>query len=152
MARAPFQVLVLPFRRLSPEQVEYAVFSRADYFCWQFLAGGGEDQESPLIAAKREAYEEAGIDRNRPFLALDSKASIPVYHFGGSRKWGEDIFVIAEHAFGVDVGAFDFQLSTEHNEMQWLTYAEAYARLTYESNRTALWELNQRLLGKGPRD
>jgi dATP pyrophosphohydrolase len=152
MTRAPFQVLVLPYRRMSPDRLVYAVFSRVDYLCWQFLAGGGEEQESPLMAAKREAYEEAGIDRNRPFLALDSKCSIPVYHFRESRNWGEEIFVVTEYAFGVDVGGSDFQLSVEHNEVLWLPYTEAYARLTYDSNRTALWELNQRLLGKGPRD
>jgi dATP pyrophosphohydrolase len=152
MARAPFQVLVLPFRRLSPERIEYAVFSRSDYLCWQFLAGGGEDRESPLMAAKREACEEAGIDRSRSFLALDTQSSIPVYHFRESHLWGEEIYVVTEYAFAVEVDASDFQLSTEHNEVHWLTYSEAYTRLTYDSNRTALWELNQRLLGKGPRD
>jgi dATP pyrophosphohydrolase len=59
---------------------------------------------------------------------------------------------VPEYSFGVDVGACDLQLSDEHKEFQWLSYAEALTRLTYDSNKTALWELNQRLLGKGPRD
>ncbi len=75
MARAPLQILVLPYRHLALErsaQFEYAVFSRADYPCWQFIAGGAEDQESPLEAASREAFEEAGIESGCTYIALDT--------------------------------------------------------------------------------
>lgn len=33
----------------------------------------------------------------------------------------------------------------EHTEYKWLTYAEAQAVLQYDSNKTALWELNRRI-------
>ena len=84
-------------------RIEYALFSRADYLCWQFIAGGAEDQESPLEAARREAYEEAGIDQKCKYMALDTRSSIPVYHFGGSHNWGESLFVVPEYSFAVDV-------------------------------------------------
>ncbi len=60
MPRAPFQILVLPYRKIA-EAFEFAVFSRSDYACWQGIAGGGEEGETPMEAAQREAREEAGI-------------------------------------------------------------------------------------------
>ncbi|MDX9955097.1 MAG: NUDIX domain-containing protein, partial [Anaerolineae bacterium] len=61
MARAPFQVLVYPYRRKLDGQIEIALLKRADAGYWQGIAGGGEDPESPLEAARRETYEESGI-------------------------------------------------------------------------------------------
>lgn len=61
MARAPFQIFVLPFRIVGRERFEYALFKRRDAADWQGIAGGGEDSETPLVAAKREAFEEARI-------------------------------------------------------------------------------------------
>ena len=50
MARAPFQVLVLPYRCNPAGDIDYAIFSRSDDSCWQGIAGGGEDIESvPFI-------------------------------------------------------------------------------------------------------
>ena len=40
----------------------------------------------------------------------------------------------------------NLQLSNEHNGFEWLTYDEAITRLTWDSNKTALYELNCRLL------
>ena len=40
----------------------------------------------------------------------------------------------------------DIKLSNEHKQYGWFTYDDAYKKLEYDSNKTALWELNQRLL------
>jgi 8-oxo-dGTP pyrophosphatase MutT (NUDIX family) len=61
MPRAPFQILVVPFRRVG-EQFEFAVLRRQDMDVWQAVAGGGESGESPQQAAVREAREELGLD------------------------------------------------------------------------------------------
>ena len=71
--------------------------------------------------------------------------------FQGSGAWDPALYVIPEHSFGVDCTGQTLTLSDEHNAVEWLPYAEAAARFTYDSNRTALWELNRRLLGLGPR-
>ena len=59
--RAPFQVLVIPYKIINNE-ILYGIFLRSDMKVWQTISGGGEDDESPIEAAKREANEEAGID------------------------------------------------------------------------------------------
>jgi dihydroneopterin triphosphate diphosphatase len=152
VARAPFQILVLPYRALDDGDYEFAIFSRRDCDCWQGIAGGGEDDETPLEAAKREALEEAGISTESAFLPLDTLTSVPVTCFGGSERWGEQVYVITEHSFGVDVTAAQIALSGEHTEFRWLPFAEAEPMLLYDSNRVALWELNQKIRGLGPRD
>jgi dATP pyrophosphohydrolase len=121
-----------------------AVFSRSDGNIWQFIAGGGEDREDPLSTAKREASEEAGI-QDGSWLALDSKASIPRYHFVGAEHWHPDIFVIPEHAFAVAAEGEAFGISCEHDQYKWVPASVAPRMLAFDSNRVALWELTERL-------
>lgn len=144
MARAPFQVLVFPYRVLAGGEIAYAVFRRGDDLAWQAIAGGGEDAEPPLEAAKREAWEEAGIPPENPYLALDSRATIPVIHFADFRD-RTDLHVIPEYPFAVPVSDGALLLSSEHTEFAWLSYAEAHAALRWDSNKNALWELDRRL-------
>jgi dATP pyrophosphohydrolase len=124
---------------------------RADDGTWQGVAGGGEDDETPLEAARRETYEESGIHPSSEFLQLDSIESVPVAGFRDSHLWGEDVYVIPQYSFGV--AAHDVQITTsrEHTDFRWLTYEEACELIKYDGSRTALWELDKRLKGKGPR-
>ena len=41
-------------------------------------------------------------------------------------------------------------LSHEHAEYRWLPYEDAERLLRFDSNRTALWELNLRIRGLRP--
>jgi dATP pyrophosphohydrolase len=152
MPRAPFQILVYLYRRDAQGDLAFALFERADAHFWQGIAGGGEDDETPLQAAMRETREEAGLDLIDGWLALDTIASIPVTAFGDSSLWGETVYVIPQYSFGIHAGAGEIRLSWEHSACAWLPYNEALARLHFDSDRTALWELNQKLQGKGPRE
>lgn len=145
MARAPFQVAVFPYRILESGEIVYAVFQRRDgEMAWQVIAGGGEDNETPLEAARREAWEEAGITPANVYLELDSRATIPVVHFAAFRD-REDLLVIPEYCFAVEVGSAAISLSLEHTEFAWLPFVEAQALLRWDNNKNALWELNRRL-------
>jgi len=151
MARAPFQVLVYPYRKCHGDRYEYVLLKRSDAGYWQAIAGGGEDNETPLEAAKREAYEEAGIAANSDFLQLDTVEPVPVTEFRDSYLWGDDVYVIPQYCFGVLVKDRQIVLSREHTEYRWLTYEGAYNLVKYDGNKTALWELDKRLRGRGPR-
>ena len=131
--------------------MEFALFRCADDGAWQGIAGGGEDAETPIAAAMREAFEEARIPSTCAFIALDSIASISAAVFPDSALWGDDVYVVREYAFGVDVSGLHLGVADEHTEMRWLSCHEAIALVRYDSNRTALWELNQRIHGLGPR-
>lgn len=111
---------------------------------WQFIAGGGEDAETPLETARREAGEEAAIDQATGWMELSSCASIPRTAYPDA-PWPDQVFVIPEHCFAVAVDGLEIQLSEEHVAVQWLAYSAASERLTWDSNRVALWELRERI-------
>lgn len=150
MARAPFQVLVLPYHVSPSGSIEYAVFRRRDDGVWQGIAGGGEGDETPLAAAQRESFEEAGIASASLFIKLDSVATVPVERVAGF-AWGDDVLVIPEYAFGVEVSGRNIRLSREHTEFRWVDCGAALGLLKWDSNRAALWELDLRLRRAGER-
>ena len=146
MSRAPFQVLVLPFTKQSDGLFSYAVLKRNSSTggYWQFVAGGGKPGEEPKDAARREAHEEIGSDPKSALIRLDALTMIPVVNIGGF-EWGEDVLVIPEYCFGLELHSENITLSHEHTDYRWLTYEEASDLVNWESNKTALWELNHRL-------
>ncbi|MGH3521378.1 MAG: NUDIX domain-containing protein, partial [Mycobacterium sp.] len=142
--RAAFQVLVLPFRR-DGDGFVYALLRRQDAGYWQGVAGGGEAGESPFEAARREASEEAGIGDGTKFVALDARATVPVVAVTGEFTWGPETLVIPEYAFGAGVDGAELHLSDEHSEYGWFGFDDACKAVRWDSNRTALWELDHRL-------
>jgi dATP pyrophosphohydrolase len=113
--RAPFQVLVIPFRR-TETRIEYAVLKRRDSGFWQFVAGGGEDRETPRDAALRETREEIGIARPDRLLKLDSMSTIPKNVFASADSWGSDIYVVPQYCFAVDATDARLALTKKQNE------------------------------------
>jgi dATP pyrophosphohydrolase len=144
--RARFQVLVIPFRNVAAG-VEFAVLRRRDDGAWQFVAGGGGDDETPLQAAVRETREEIGLDGD--LVPLDSRSTVPKDCFAAAASWGPGVYVIPEHCFAVNAGDAALALSAEHTELRWLPSDEARGLLRWDSNRNALWELHERLKGAG---
>lgn len=143
--RKPKQVLVFLYRKNENCVYEYCIFYRNRLKFWQGLSGGVEDDESLIETVKREVYEETGIKVN-DIYQLSSISSIPVVAVMGEFFWGKDIYVVSEYSFGVSLKNSDIQLSNEHQEYKWALFDEAYKKLKFDSNKIALWELNQRLL------
>lgn len=142
--RAPYQILAIPYRIVAGTPM-YCVFRRCDAGQWQFIAGGGEEGETPLDTAKREAFEEGGVQSDN-WVVLKSLSYLPATVISEKcrRHWSRDTDVIPEHAFGFACQE-DIRLSHEHTECVWLTCDEAAKKLEWDSNRTALYELNGRL-------
>lgn len=142
--RAPFQILAIPYKMMNGVPF-YCVFHRADLGQWQFIAGGGEDDETALQAAKREIYEESGMKADH-MIELKSMCYIPTDHFPQKHlyHWAADTYVVPEYSFGFPCQD-NIKLSREHTEHIWLPYEEARLKLQWDSNRTALYELHCRL-------
>ncbi|MEO8557150.1 MAG: hypothetical protein ABI474_10800 [Actinomycetota bacterium] len=66
-------------------------------------------------------------------------------HFQGREAWPADLYVVPQFAFAADATDLELEISDEHTKIEWLDYDGAIARLAYQSNGTALWELNERL-------
>ena len=146
MARAPFNVLIIPYMRVRAE-VHFCIFKRSDTGIWQFVAGGGEDDERPPAAAARELEEETGI-RSDKCMALASMCHIAANNFSEKVQtaWGKAVIVIPVHTFAVMCKANTHVcLSAEHTEYKWCHYDEARERLHFDLDKTALYELNVRI-------
>ena len=141
--RKPKQVLVFLYRK--NKEYEYCIFNRNKNNIWQAISGGVEDNETLFETVKREIFEETNIKVNKIYQ-LSSIASIPVINITGEFNWGENTYVATEYSFGVPIENSKIKLSNEHKKFEWLTYEEAQQRLTFDSNKKALWELNERLL------
>lgn len=145
--RQPYTVLVFPFRR-TDSGLQYAVFRRSDDLSWQSVSGGVEDDEDMPTAARRETVEETGLASTHPLYKLAMISGVGKICFAASAYWPAELYIVPKHFFAMDVSAesVDVVLSHEHQQFSWFGYDEAYAVLRYDDDKTALWELNTRLL------
>lgn len=110
--RAAFQVLVLPYRQVT-RGFEHAVLWRADVAQCHGVPGGGEADEYPMQAARRETAEEAGLTGDLDHVAPDAMTTVPVVHVTGEFTWGPKVLVIPHFAFGVRAVEHGFTRQTE---------------------------------------
>jgi dATP pyrophosphohydrolase len=144
--RQPLQVTVFLFRRTAHEP-EYAIFRRADDGCWQGVAGGVEEDEDLVTAARRETAEETGLTGRNPIYKLDMTSGVSKTWFAASQYWPADLYIVPKHNFAIDATGDPVAvvLSHEHSEFCWVSHSEASAALRYDDDKTALWELHARL-------
>lgn len=120
------QILVF-LRRHKGEEFEYLLLKRADMGVWQGVAGGGEGDETPIVAAIRETREETGVEIS-DIVDLRSVAELSVIDVAGCYRWGEDIRIIPEFAFLADVPSdAKIKISCEHTEYLWCNSEPGYA-------------------------
>lgn len=145
MIRLPIQVLVFPYY-FDGNSFKYCLFKRKDLNVWQGIAGGVEADETIESAAQREAREEAGITKGK-IMALDAVCSIPSIAIKNDFL-DKNILIIKEHSFGIETTSKDINISDEHLIYEWFAYNDAKEKLFWDSNKTALWELDYRLTHK----
>jgi len=147
MPRQPEQVHIFPYHKNKKGDFEFALFQRSDDFaCWQGISGGVEDDESLEEAARREIFEESGINKKLPLYKLDTVNYLPSYIFGSDAdRWGSDVLVIPMYFFALPYNG-KIKISDEHNEYRWCSYAESETLIYWHDQKTAMWELHQRLL------
>ena len=138
--REPYQILSIPYRIVNGIPL-FCVFRRSDSNYWQFIAGGVENGETPIEAAKRETFEEIGVEPNI-IQQLTCIAYVPAEVIAESRRqhWDKNTFVIPEYSFAFECD-LEPTLSNEHTEYKWLTYDEARKLLKWDSNKVAMYEI-----------
>ena len=137
--REPYQILSIPYRVVDGKPL-FCIFRRADSSYWQFIAGGGENGETPIEAAKRETFEEIGVEPKN-IQQLTCIAYVPAEVIVESRRqhWDKNTIVIPEYSFAFECDS-ELTLSNEHTE-----YNEARKLLKWDSNKVAMYEINCQL-------
>ena len=77
---------------------------------------------------------------------MDTISSIPGINVNKEFNYKNNIYIVYEYAFGIKINNEEIKLSDEHQEYRWVNYDEAIELLKYDSNKTALFELNERLI------
>lgn len=138
--REPYQILSIPYRIVDGTPL-FCIFRRADSSYWQFIAGGGENGETPIEAAKRETIEEMGVEPKN-IKQLTCIAYVPAEVVAESRRqhWDKNTFVIPEYSFVFECDS-EPTLSNEHTKYKWVTYDEGRKLLKWDSNKVAMYEI-----------
>ena len=142
--REPYQILSIPYR-IVDDTTLFCIFRRTDGDYWQFVAGGGENNEKTLDAALREIKEETGVTAEK-LTEFKIVAFVPAEIVAETMRahWDKNIFVIPEYSFAFECNA-NPTISREHSEYQWLTYNDARKLLKWDSNKVAMYEIMCRL-------
>ena len=145
--REPYQILSIPYHIVDDTPL-FCIFCRADSSYWQFIAGGGENGETPIEAAKRETFEEIGVEpKNTQQLTCIAYVPAEVIAKNKRQHWDKNTFVILEYSFAFECD-LEPTLSNEHTEYKWLTYDEARKLLKWDSNKVAMYEIKTLLENK----
>ena len=103
LMRAPYQILTILYKREN-NRILYGIFYRNSHPIWQFISGGGENNEKPLETVIREIKEETSlIVEKRKIEQLDSKTTIPVLNITGEYTWGPNVYVVPEYSYAIEI-------------------------------------------------
>lgn len=145
MVRRAQNVHIYFYRKSKTGGFEYAVLQRTDDpGIFQGASGGVRDDESPKQTARRVASYEAGAPVGARLFQLTATGYVPVTVFGPhAAEWGDDVVVVPIYFYAMQLDEILF--SEQHKSVQWHPYDETARLFTFESQRTGLWELNERL-------
>jgi len=139
------QIEVHLFRR-RPRRVEFLALRRSALHTlphvWQPVTGKLRRGEGALEGARREVFEETGLEPRR-WWALET---VTIYFDPGSGV------VRVLPLFAAEIGAADHpRLSAEHDDHRFLSAREAARRYLWRSQVTALEAVRREVLGGGRR-
>jgi dATP pyrophosphohydrolase len=138
--KIPISSLVVIYTK----QLEILLLNRIDKKnYWQSVTGSLESNETPTDAAKREVFEETGID-TEIFLLEDWKLNhkYDIYpHW--QHRYAPGIYKNIEHIFGLELqNKISIKLSpSEHSAYQWVSIDEAKKKVFSWTNVKALEKL-----------
>lgn len=141
--REPYQVLVILYN--NDEKFTTYSFHRKKQDYWQFISGGKETFDKDLIdTVIREVREETGlVISGKEIIPLETVTSIPAYWFKDLEK---DVLLVTEYSFAVHINpCSEIVLSDEHDSFIATSYENTVELLRWDSNKTALYELHNKL-------
>tara|TARA_B100000780_G_C20791344_1_gene314256 strand:+ start:65 stop:523 length:459 start_codon:yes stop_codon:yes gene_type:complete len=140
--KIPISILVVIYTKQSSVLLLHRA-DRKNY--WQSVTGSIEMQEAPIEAAKREVYEETGINTNEHSLQdWNLNHSYEIYQHWRHR-YEPNVTHNTEHIFGLEIPLeIPIKLSpSEHIEYEWVRINEAKKKVFSWTNVIALEKLHE---------
>ena len=140
--KIPISILVVIYTKQSSVLLLHRA-DRKNY--WQSVTGSIEMQEAPIEAAKREVYEETGINTNEHSLQdWNLNHSYEIYQHWRHR-YEPHVTHNTEHIFGLEIPLeIPIKLSpSEHIEYEWVRINEAKKKVFSWTNVIALEKLHE---------
>lgn len=113
---------------------------------WQSVTGSQEGEETLLATARREVFEETGLDADR-FLLRDWQQQVDYEIFPEWRhRYAPGVTRNSEHWFSLQLPTRQpiILAPAEHRDLLWLPWQEAAAKVFSWSNRDAILSLAKR--------
>jgi dATP pyrophosphohydrolase len=142
--KQPISVLVVIYT----SDMDVLLLERADHpGYWQSVTGSCEADETLIETARREVYEETGLDARQHTLTDWQQQNTYEIYPHWRHRYPPDITHNTEHVFGLELDhVMPVRLaSREHLNSQWLPWQEAADKVFSPSNRAAILQLAQRL-------
>ena len=138
--KIPISVLVVVYT----EAGEFLMLRRChpDDF-WQSVTGSLKKDETPIMAARRELFEETGIDAGEQIIDCQHQNRFPIIPPWRDR-YAPEVSHNTEHLFRLKLSEpIAIELNPkEHSEFRWLPQLEAATLASSYTNRDAILELN----------
>ncbi len=143
--KQPVSVLVI----VHTPDLKVLLMERADYpDAWQSVTGSREDDESMYETARREVFEETGLDTERYLLRDWTLCTEFEIYERWRHRYAPGVTTNTEHVFSLEVPdtAVEIALSKcEHLRFRWLSWGEAAEMVFSPSNAEAIRMLPQRI-------
>jgi 8-oxo-dGTP pyrophosphatase MutT (NUDIX family) len=130
------------FRR-TPRGAEYLLLKYGAGH-WDFPKGHVEEGETPLMASKREIFEETGIPPDAQDYIVGFKQRVHYHYRRGSQMVTKEV-----HFFLVEVTDLPVKISHEHLDHAWCSTPEALQKLTFKTAKDLLAKADRFLQASG---
>lgn len=142
--KQPISVLVV----VHTPDLKVLLMERTDYpDAWQSVTGSRENDEAMLDTARREVFEETGLDTARyPLRDWAYSADFEIYE-RWRHRYAPGVITNTEHVFSLEVpDAVEIVLSErEHRRYRWLDWNIAAEMVFSPSNAEAIRMLPERI-------
>ena len=138
MKKIPISVLVL----IHTKNKEILILKKKnDKDLWQSVTGSLNENETPIQAAKREVFEETGLNAEN-LIDCEKKYIFEIYEMW-KHKYEEGTTHNTEHVFKLELDCkTNIKLDeNEHSSYEWVSMVKAAEKVFSHTNRQAIFDL-----------
>jgi len=138
MKKIPKSVLVIVY---SKDKKVLLLKKKHNENMWQSVTGSLHIDENPSQAAKRELYEETGINSDN-IIDCGKQYIFEIYDMW-KHKYEDGVTHNTEYVFKLEVeNIIDIKIdTTEHDSYQWISRVKAAEKVFSHTNRQAIFDL-----------